>query len=299
MSIETAVWDEWYPVAVVDDVANGRRYRTRLLDRDIEFGCDADGVFSAVLAQGNGKSGGLACRTQTRYLTHWVSLGEPAPGFFPLPEFDEPDRRVLGLGSMQIHASGLRVVENFLDMAHFPYVHGGLLGEVPHTDVKQYRVEIDRQHDEIFAQDCSFYQPMAAAASTEGIDAQYTYRVVRPLTSVLYKTSVSDPARRDVFCLFAQPVSEDCCVAHLLLACIDGVHTDSQLRLFQQTIVGQDLMILDNHLPRTLPLDPKFEMPTRADAMSIAYRRWLSGKGVLYGTYRGTEMHRTAQAGAV
>jgi phenylpropionate dioxygenase-like ring-hydroxylating dioxygenase large terminal subunit len=56
--------------------------------------------------------------------------------------------------------------------------------------------------------------------------------------------------------------------------------------LFQQTIVGQDVTILNNHWPRTLPLDPKFEVPARADAMSGAYRRWLREKGVRYGTYR-------------
>jgi phenylpropionate dioxygenase-like ring-hydroxylating dioxygenase large terminal subunit len=290
MNIEATVWNEWYPVAVAQDIEDGVQYRTRVLDVDIEYGRDAEGVFGARLADGAGK-----CRTSTHYHTHWVSLGEPGSGFFALPEFDETDRRVVGLGSMRIHASGLRVVENFLDMAHFPYVHGGLLGEVPHTDVKPYRIVLDRENDEIFAHDCSFYQPMAGAAATGGIDAQYTYRVARPLASILYKTSVSDPARRDVICLFAQPVSEDWCVAHLLLACIDDVHTDSELRLFQQTIVGQDLMILSNHLPRTLPLDPKFEMPTRADAMSIAYRRWLTGKGVTYGTYRAVDTAGIAQ----
>ncbi|WP_274642737.1 aromatic ring-hydroxylating oxygenase subunit alpha [Pseudomonas serbica] len=282
MEIEAAVWNEWYPVAVEADLKNGSQYRTRVLGCEIEYGRDADGVFSARLADGSGTS----CRTQTCYHTHWISLGQPDKGFFALPEFNESDRRVLGLGSMQIHASGLRVVENFLDMAHFPYVHGGLLGEVPHTDVKPYQVVLDKENDEIFANDCSFYQPMAGAAATGGIDAQYIYRVVRPLASILYKTSVSDSTRRDVICLFTQPLSEDWCVAHLLLACIDDVHTDSELRLFQQTIVGQDLMILSNHLPRTLPLDPKFEVPTRADAMSAAYRRWLSDKGVVYGTYR-------------
>ncbi|MFZ6649145.1 aromatic ring-hydroxylating dioxygenase subunit alpha [Undibacterium sp. TJN25] len=282
MEIEAAVWNEWYPVAIMEDIADGRQYRTRILDRQITYGRDKDGVFSASLADGSA----TACRTQTCYHTYWVSLGEPAEGFFALPEFEEADRRVLGLGSVQIHASGLRVVENFLDMAHFPFVHSGLLGEVPNTDVKPYRVVHDKENDEIFAKDCSFYQPMAGAAAIGGIDAQYTYRVVRPLSSILYKTSVSDSSRRDVICLFSQPISEDWCVAHLLLACIDELNSDSELRLFQQTIVGQDLTILSNHLPRTLPLDQKFEVPTRADAMSAAYRRWLSDKGIAYGTYR-------------
>lgn len=45
-------------------------------------------------------------------------------------------------------------------------------------------------------------------------------------------------------------------------------------------------MILSNHLPRTLPLAMDFEVPTRADAMSAAYWRWLREKRIRYGTYR-------------
>ena len=61
------------------------------------------------------------------------------------------------------------------------------------------------------------------------------------------------------------------------------------LRLFQQTIFGQDLMLLSNEIPKKMPLDSRFEIPVRADAMSMAYRRWLDQRGVRYGTYRELE----------
>jgi hypothetical protein len=31
-------------------------------------------------------------------------------------------------------------------------------------------------------------------------------------------------------------------------------------------------------------LEPRAEIPTRADASSVAYRRWLKEKGIVYGT---------------
>lgn len=282
MQIEAAVWNEWYPVAVVEDLKDGFQHRTSVLGCEIDYGRDAEGNFIANLADGSGKP----CRTQTRYHTHWVSLGTPDDGFFELPEFDEADRRILGSGSMKVHVSGLRVIENFLDMAHFPYVHTGLLGEEPHTDVAPYQVEHDVERDEIYANGCKFYQPMAAATATNGIEAEYVYRVTRPFVSILYKTSPPHPTRRDAICLFVQPLAEEWCIAHVVLVYIDETTSDRDLRLFQQNIFGQDLMILTNHVPRTLPLDPKFEVPTRADAMSAAYRRWLREKGVIYGTYR-------------
>ena len=36
-------------------------------------------------------------------------------------------------------------------------------------------------------------------------------------------------------------------------------------------------------MPRRLPLDPRAETPIRADKSAIAYRRWLSRKGIAYG----------------
>lgn len=42
-------------------------------------------------------------------------------------------------------------------------------------------------------------------------------------------------------------------------------------------------MILENQVPRKLPLDPRWELPTRADASSIAYRRWLKANELQWG----------------
>jgi phenylpropionate dioxygenase-like ring-hydroxylating dioxygenase large terminal subunit len=53
---------------------------------------------------------------------------------------------------------------------------------------------------------------------------------------------------------------------------------------FQQMIFMQDRIILENQRPILLPMEPRSEIPTRADATSVAYRRWLKEKGVRYGT---------------
>src|SRR5699024_8516350 len=98
MRVESVVWDEWYPVAIVDDLIPDKRYTTKLLGHDIEYVVTTGGTLSAWRAQDST----VACRTQTRYHTHWVSLGAPEGPFFDLPEFAEPDRRVVGSGSMAV-----------------------------------------------------------------------------------------------------------------------------------------------------------------------------------------------------
>ena len=40
-------------------------------------------------------------------------------------------------------AQGPRVIENFLDVGHFPFVHAGFLGDPEHTEVGDYEVESD------------------------------------------------------------------------------------------------------------------------------------------------------------
>ncbi len=60
-----------------------------------------------------------------------------------------------------MRCSPLRAVENFLDIAHFPFVHTDILGAEPHTEVAPYSVEIREAEDEVWAPKVKFYQPQA------------------------------------------------------------------------------------------------------------------------------------------
>ena len=189
----------------------------------------------------------------------------------------------MSCGSIGIHVSAPRAVENFLDMGHFPYVHTDILGAEPHTEVKDYDVEVSEERDEVLATRCKFIQPRAAMSATGAIEVEYVYRVPHPFCSVLYKSCPEDESRRDVIAIFLQPMTEERCRAHLLQSMIDSTSSITDLRRFQQTIFGQDKPILENQYPKRLPLDPRSETPIRADKSAIAYRRWLSQKGITYG----------------
>jgi len=58
---------------------------------------------------------------------------------------------------------------------------------------------------------------------------------------------------------------------------------EAAIRGFMQLIFAQDKPILENQLPKRLPLDPRAETPIRADAVSVHYRRWLRDHAVSYG----------------
>ena len=165
----------------------------------------------------------------------WTTLGAPKADVPAIPEADEPDRRQVVCGNVFVRASGLRIVENFLDMAHFPFVHTDILGAEPHTEVAQYTTEIRRDIDEVWATNCQFFQPQAAMSATGGLMAQYQYRVAVPFVTMLYKTCPNAPDRRDVITLFVQPLDPDRCRAHPVMMLIDDVSSLSALVQFSSS----------------------------------------------------------------
>ena len=268
--------DEWYPVGISGQLDRAGR-GTMLMGEPITVALDADG--NAEVTDGAGR----ALPVRVRYGHVWTSLGKPEKELFAIPEADQPGRRFVDVGVVRVRCSPLRAVENFLDIAHFPFVHTDILGAEPHTEVQAYKVEIREDVDEVWATQVQFYQPQAAKSASGGITTQEMYRVAAPTSTVLYKTCPPRPDEWDVITLFVQPLAEDLCEVWPWMALFDDETPMTDLIHFQQTIFLQDRSILENQVPRLLPLDPGMEIPTRADMTSIAYRRWLKRHNYTYG----------------
>ena len=275
-AISDAVRDRWHPIAPLESLAPGGSRTARLLGERLEITVDDRGE-AEVRRPGTDNP----LPTIARYCYLWTCLGAPNTPLFEIPEVAEAGRRVLHAGTVGVAVSAPRAVENFLDMAHFPFVHTDILGVEPHTEVAEYEVRVDDETNDLWATDCVFWQPMAATTSTGGQMTDYLYRVPHPYCVILYKTSPIDD-RMDVIALFCTPVSEEAIEANMFLCLLDDSNTTAMIRDFQLTIFGQDKPILENQYPKRLPLDPRAETPIRADKIAIAYRRWLTELGVDY-----------------
>lgn len=278
MSLEYAK-NDWYAVADAAVLKNGPHH-TRLLGQPITV----SGPFDAPRVQ---DETGHDLPTQVRFSHVWTTLGDAPRPLFDIPEGDEPGRVLVPCGVVRVQCSPLRAVENFLDIAHFPFVHTDILGTESHPEVVPYKAEIRDDIDEVWATQVKFYQPKAAKSASGGIVTEYAYRVPAPTTSVLYKTSPPRPDAQDVIAIFVQPRSEESCDVWPWMALYDDTSAYAELVQFQQEIFLQDRSILENQRPIRLPLDPKMEIPTRADMTSIAYRRWLKRRGATYGALTG------------
>ena len=211
----------------------------------------------------------------------WTSLGRPIRNIIDIPEALDKDRHVIRGGATQVNTSGLRVVENFLDQGHLSWVHPGFLGEQPHTEIPDYNVEI--VNDEILVSNVELYQPKASTASTEGFLVAYEWRVYRPLTVALYKANSIHKDKMDYIVLFIQPIDEENCIVHSFLCYLSDNTTKEEVRWYMQVIFMQDKPILENQIPKKLPLVSRAETPIRSDKISIVYRRWLNEKLINYG----------------
>ena len=277
---DPTVLDLWHPVASHAELVPGRTYSTLLLGHEILYGTGAAGL--SFVARSDRPDVTMPALVKYGYV--WTSLGHPSGDVFDIPEARECDRRSLNAASIQVATSAPRAVENFLDMAHFPYAHAGLLGEEPYTEVVDYEAQLE--NNEIWARKCRFHQPVAAPSATGSQMTEYTYRVPHPYCVMLYKSAPTDPSRRDVIALFIQAMTDQTIRAHNYLCVVDNTSTDTALKEFQQIIFAQDKPILENQVPRRLPLDPRVETPIRADRSAIMYRRWLTDLGVSYAVIR-------------
>ena len=209
------------------------------------------------------------------------------PPHFPAEA--ESRLRKLTVGPYEVATSAPRIVENFLDLAHFGFVHENWLGTREATAIPDYRIESTSTG--FIASACRAWQPQSSIHAKSGAMVEYTYEVNAPFTAILTKVpdqgTVEISDFRESIALFVCPIEPDFSRAWFRLAMNDFNSPDSVLQAFQETIFGQDKPILESQRPKLLPLDPKAELHAAADKSSAAYRRalreWGIGFGVSYG----------------
>ncbi|MBC7726734.1 MAG: aromatic ring-hydroxylating dioxygenase subunit alpha [Microbacteriaceae bacterium] len=238
--------------------------------------------------------------TVERYGLVWVRLrsgGETVPAAFAAsmaepPAFaaeSEPRLRKLNCGPYDVATSAPRIVENFLDLAHFGFVHEGWLGDRAHTALADYR--IDNTTTGFIASGCTAWQPKSSVQAQGGAEVQYTYEVNAPYAAVL--TKVPEPAGealadfRESIALFICPLTPESSRVWFRLAVTDFESPDATLQAFQHTIFLQDQPVLESQSPKRLPISdraPVRELHSAADRSAMAYRRYLLASGITYGT---------------
>jgi phenylpropionate dioxygenase-like ring-hydroxylating dioxygenase large terminal subunit len=213
-------------------------------------------------------------QAQECYGAIWVSLGQPQPNLPPYVEWTDPTYRSVVSGPHPYQAHAPRAIENFLDMAHLPFVHAGYLGEPAHAEVNDYEAEIGP--DGIIARDIRLWQPDPDGTGI-GAVVSYTFRVLRPLMAYFGKEKYAAV-------LAVTPVDETISIGWMF-PCVQGRDDvpEADILAFQKLIIDQDVPIVESQRPELLPLDLQAELHLRSDRTAIAYRKWLKELGVTFG----------------
>lgn len=215
-------------------------------------------------------------QVQERYGLIWVSLGQPEHDVPPFPEWADANYHKVWC-KFQAQASGPRLIENFLDVAHLPFVHEGILGDRRYPEIPEYEAEIGPQG--VQSGKIGVYQP--SPYGDQGGIVHYTYSAFRPLTAHFLKESAKS---NYAILLTITPHEILKSTAWMCMATTFKSGSDEEMRLRLGQIFGQDQPIVESQRPELLPLDLQAELHLRSDRMAIAYRKWLNQLGLSFGT---------------
>ena len=204
----------------------------------------------------------------------WVTLGSGATAIPTFDLLDDPAHHVLAAGPYRVRAGGPRIIENFLDVGHFPFVHEGVLGDRLRPEIADYDARVD-EHG-VVATGVQVFQPDPYGTG-RGSTVTYTYRVHRPLSASLVKHGELSFG----ILLSVTPHDETDSTAWMWMAM--NYKPPEGMVEFQDRIFEQDRPILESQRPELLPLDLQAELHLRSDRTAIAYRRWLAQLGVRTG----------------
>jgi phenylpropionate dioxygenase-like ring-hydroxylating dioxygenase large terminal subunit len=214
-------------------------------------------------------------RAVVRHGVVWVTLGDGSSAVPTFELMEDGRHQVLMSGPYRVRASGPRVVENFLDVGHFPFVHEGTLGDRARPEIADYEARITP--DGVLATGVKVFQPDPYGTG-KGSTVTYTYRVHRPLSASFIKHGDLS------FGMLLSVTPHDAVDSSAWMWMAMNYEPEGSMIEFQDRIFAQDRPILESQRPELLPLDLQAELHLRSDRTAIAYRRWLRELGVRTGT---------------
>ena len=262
----------WHAVLEAD--APGQTVEVRLLGRDLTLsrgpgGWTADPPVHAI--------------TERWGLVH-VALEPPLVPLFDEPDVEDRDFVGAWLPPARTGVSCGAVADNFLDVAHFPFVHAATFGAdvevVPAYEV----VEEPNGFRSVQVQDFDNPEDPGVVAGLRPVRqrrrATYVYRA--PFQLLLRLEELDAGAVKTILFL-ATPEDEGSTLiwTKMLLHGIGGVaDPDAQVVArevaFEEAVLAEDLALQVVMDAPTFPLDLKAEMHVRADRLGVALRRALA-----------------------
>jgi vanillate O-demethylase monooxygenase subunit len=223
----------------------------------------------------------------------WVALEAPSAPLIDIPEHGAEGIVAAWLPATRIECGAAQFIDNFLDIAHFPYVHAGTFG------VGEPTIDADGEVTSVM-------EPYAVETIDDGtgLRVRYDHHIAnredpgvasgeRPLVQprrmeYVYRVHFAARLRLDMpmtgientVIVALAPIDERSTMLFSALLRNDLDHEDDvrarDAVAFELEVLAEDLVILEKFEDPRFPLDATLQVHTRADRNTVEFRRLLA-----------------------
>jgi phenylpropionate dioxygenase-like ring-hydroxylating dioxygenase large terminal subunit len=260
----------WHPVALLDELPA----TARLLGQEWTLSAQ-DGVVLAEPAP---------YAITVRWGLVWLAPLEPLTGLFDDPDKEDAEYVGAWLPPARTGVSAGIVADNFLDVAHFPFVHAATFGAGEERVVSPYTIE--KTSDGCRSVQEQWFDnpedPGVVAGVRPARQRRRATYVHRAPFQLLLRLEELDAGAVKTILFFAQPESltSTRIYTKMLLHGIGGVADPSAEVVarevaFEEAVLAEDLALQARMTLPGLPLRLRDELHVRADQLGVALRRSL------------------------
>lgn len=210
-----------------------------------------------------------------------IAIEDPVAPMATIAASTDDSFMVGDLPVLRTRGSAALLADNFLDMAHFPFVHAGTFGAGEEKVVPQYTVErTDYSFEAVYEHLFSNREDPAVATGERPLlqTRRLTYRYSAPFHLELAIDFV-DAGGTNVIGFFLCPEDEETVRIYSTLwrNDLNGSEAAMQEAIdFEIAVIDEDLQLQSRFETLSMPVDVTAEVHTRADRTTIELRRILS-----------------------
>ena len=225
----------------------------------------------------------------------WLAPEEalaPLPAF---PEWGEDGYDCIPTTFMRTAVSAGQLVDNFLDASHFPYVHEATFGDPKAAEV--HDDGIVREGWEVKTVFSTWYRnyddPLVATGEHEAVQPQILTKQGNAGLTVYLRLYMPVTGKTMAILFCCSPERNGSTHIFKLVARNDS---DASEEMIAKTVVDEDLIlvedlrVLEAYTEMVLHLDLRAEVHTKADRLSVAWRRLMADMVGLAGEQAATEL---------
>jgi len=214
---------------------------------------------------------------EERYGLVWVCLGTPAAPIPTIIQEGDPTFRRINTPVEVWKVSATRMVDNFLDITHFPFVHTGTFGRAQDTHVPRF--ELQALDDEFHGYRYEVLANNTTGALVSGQQAQVVHRAMSSgfsLPFVVRSTICYDSGLEHILLLLSTPIDDVTSYFTFVVWRNDDFSVSAEeIIRFDLAIGAEDKRMLEQ-LDGVLPLDQTTLVSVAADKCSVEWRRQLA-----------------------